>query len=101
MALELAIQDFVVTRLAIFVNQTVLENSRGLIDERFNQSLSLRDFISQKIEDETSDVSWCEQIVPMVINREFLSYVAVEINQELRYLLGGVSHLALSEVGIL
>ena len=101
MGLEPCIQDFVKTHFAIFVNQTVLENSRGLIDERFNQVLSTTDFISQKIEDSISDVSWCEQIVPMVINREFLPYLAVEINQELSYLLGGVSHLALSKRGIL
>ena len=57
MVLEQCVQYFVKSHLAVFINQTILENSGGFIDKRLYQSLGLLNVIPEEIEDESSDVS--------------------------------------------
>lgn len=99
-ALEQAVKHLIETQLAVSVDQAILENSGGLIDKGLKQSLRFSDLVPQEVEDEAGDVSRREQVMPVVIYGELLPDVAVEVDQELSQLLGGVCQRTSGERGV-
>lgn len=99
-ALEQAVQHLIKTQFAVSVDEAILEDSRGLVDKGLNQPLSLSDLVPQEVEDEAGDVSRREQVMPVVIYGELLPDVAVEVDQELSQLLGGVCQRTSGERGM-
>jgi hypothetical protein len=69
---------------AFSIDESVLENSRGLVNEDFYETLWVANVISQDIINELSDGSWGVEVVSVHIDRKLLLNLSVQFNKELR-----------------
>mmetsp|Transcript_23934 Transcript_23934/g.36621 ORF Transcript_23934/g.36621 Transcript_23934/m.36621 type:complete len:235 (-) Transcript_23934:7252-7956(-) len=98
--LQQRIQDLVEPHLAVNVDEAVLEDTAAFVDQSFDQALGFVDFITKQAVNQTSDVSGSEEVMTVVINRELLLHVAVEVDEELSKLLRAVGHCSLGKLRV-
>lgn len=81
---EQIVQNLIKLLFAFSIDESVLENSRGLVNEDFYETLWVANVISQDIINELSDGSWGVEVVSVHIDRKLLLNLSVQFNKELR-----------------